>query len=118
MKQGRELDALVSEKVFGIEVLKVDSYTYDSVTGRNINEKKHFLMSNPTQEIPHYSTDLAVAFDLLRVFQKRKLIAQFVAEGVIQVFKSHPADSDAISVKGESDAHALCLAALKAIESA
>lgn len=93
MKSGRKLDTLVAEKIFN---LKVDHDTFNEIT----HEEYYY----PVEE---YSTDISAAWT--------------VVEKLKDNFKMHYIDNRYwVSInenieEAETAAHAICLAALKAV---
>lgn len=63
LKAGRELDALVAEKVMGWEVCNSER----GAPPRKTWDKNTIAMSCP---IPHYSTDIAAAWEVLCKFKR------------------------------------------------
>jgi hypothetical protein len=123
MKPGRELDALIAEKVFGhpVErdergVLSIGPADWDW-----IRNEGHELM-NP---VPAYSEDIAAAWE---VVQKVWGAAWFRLERTDKYPEATPVwDAGEITysmgengihnpVEGETAPHAICLAALKAVQ--
>lgn len=106
MQSSKALDILVAQKFLGL--VPVTSRTDTFIEGA-------WVYGSESVDIKPYSTDIAAAAQLVTEFQRRHLKVALPGDGVVQVFREHPADHDAISVKGESDAHALCLAALRSV---
>lgn len=121
MNPGRELDALIAEKVMGWKNIKGELYWLAGLSDRGIAE-----------DVPYYSTDIAAAWE---VFEKIKTLKNnlsiqisgtsdcpnllsvvirwyiYVADwenGDVMRFSVHESQLTA--------PHAICLAALKAIE--
>lgn len=107
MKPGRELDALVAEKVMGR------------------TKPEHFVPKNVW--LPHYSTDIAASWE---VVEKMRSMGFYYSVGSIVALggrgptltESHAAGfgkRNALfeTVSGETAPHAVCLAALKAVGS-
>lgn len=97
LKPGRELDALVAEKVFGVDV--GDIY-YDST----MQEITNF-------SIPHYSTDISAAWEVVEKFGRFDLILNGSGAWCAEFYGSWDRSF------GDSAPHAICLAALKAAQS-
>ena len=98
MKPGRELDALVAEKVMDNEIQ------------RYVRGTLPCLFSN----LPHYSTDIKAAWEVVEKMKKQSKILIEVLHlcYTIQTFNS---ENQITWTKSEiSPAHAICLAALKA----
>lgn len=112
-KPGRELDRLIAEKVMG---WKSNHGVHLFPPADEPNRKRFQQWNGETMvtEIPHYSTDIAAAWEVKEEMRKRGWKWQ-LSENAWNLFKTHPADPDAISVVGKSDSHAICLAALKAV---
>ncbi len=90
MRPGRELDALIAEKLVGLEVTEC----------RNFYTVRRALIL-----IPKYSTEIYCAWPLLEYV---------VREGVVTVIFPHEAEVCCVETfKGVSVPHAICLAALK-----
>lgn len=126
MKPGRELDALIAEKVMGIEV-----EVYDFASGR----QGYFYKGTLAAHIPEYSTSIEAAWEVVEKLTEGDKIyfevtryrsypyegmrsqggldgpphKQFYRARFSSVEKSGTGDSDTAP-------HAICLAALKAVE--
>lgn len=104
MKPGRELDALVAEKVMG---WKIVSNRYEC-SDEQCNCRTGYL--NDMHFLPNYSSDIAAAWE--------------VAEKMDDTFTDlHRYKKDEwfcqmrkVCMRGDSAPHAICLAALKVIE--
>jgi hypothetical protein len=104
MKPGRELDALVAEKVMGFDVYPNNSEFLPADT-----------MAIKFNNVPCYSTDIAAAWDVRAKMLERgyKLELRSDSFGSIANFYN---DRDNNWCKEYLDApHAICLAALKAM---
>lgn len=109
MRPGRELDALVSEEVLKIPVIK-DEHGFWPPPKRGANFAEH--------EIPFYSLDLTVAWDLLERLRgdyKVEISAYPDSKWVIKAFH-HDGDAKSCTTSGETLSHAICLAALKSVK--
>ena len=100
MKPGRELDAIVAEKVMGLVLLD---------TNRNVHEDGPVYSDNP-----EYSTDIAAATEVAGKMGWGRLTFHKIRdeEGGGWNLDAFPPDANA---DGETHAHAICLAALKAV---
>jgi hypothetical protein len=137
MKPGRELDALVAEKVMG--------FTWQSVPWLNqeqkclappfkpLNEENTTVGDHIYKQVPHYSTDIAAAWEVLLTrfsFHFRDYEDGGGSVGVDwTVGRCEPGSKlifceiemwngdgyERIIEKAETEAHAICLAALKAV---
>lgn len=121
MNPGRELDALVAEKVMGINAV-------DWVTGKEfpITSAIEALALSEAQinQIPRYSTDIAAAWQVVEKLGGVQLssglqncIACFLVDGEPDADGNIPIlRRESYSEIGmHSTAHAICLAALKAV---
>ena len=110
MKAGRELDTLVTEKIFGMEPSKGDGYHRKS-------------RKDAWQIVPHYSTDIGAAWHVVEhmranVPDYRALRMESVPLGYTVAFYSHKNRLDRIGafVAAETAPLAICRAALAAME--
>lgn len=118
MKPGRELDALVAEKVMGYRRKRCDCNT--------------FWVDADGYEPTHnqdYSTDIAAAWEVVervRLFvwpHQGRWIAGYLSEADLQDIYFHVENSRFITIDGsfstiaqeQTAPHAICLAALKAV---
>jgi hypothetical protein len=111
VKPGRELDALVAEKVMGIEVDRAPwGELYVGKEGYDV--------------VPAYSTDIAAAWEVVekvtRETEKRFTLWQaptyYVARFKHYDYWHEGCDSrQALQAKADTAPHAICLAALKAV---
>lgn len=105
---GRDLDRMVAEKVFGYEVGMVgDKFVYRSPGGCGTYECQRLH----AKDLPEFSTDIAAAWPVVEKLKDRVIDLLY-----------HP-EADAWSVMigdlnttGYTAPHAICLAALRAIE--
>ena len=113
MKPGRELDALVAEKVMGLEVMQSDYGPYLGVKDIRYGEPGGGAF------IRHYSTDIVYAWQVFDKFPLNNLTKG--AEGWVCRFGvSGPNKYGGFTIsqydaKAETASHAICLAALRAV---
>lgn len=116
MNPGRDLDALVAEKVMGWSELKTGLIveTGWDLYGKDSTGDGDFL-------VPEYSTDIAAAWDITEKMRhikcKQDKFATFTVmqteEGYWAGYTWHEVSYDDAS--GHTAPHAICLAALKAV---
>lgn len=122
---GRELDALISEKVFGRTVIRISKEealdlmalrSYQSASGR-MEMIQTLLMgvdSETREPPPHYSTDIAAAWEVVEKLNPKEdefRLVNFRGQGWECTFRFFRGDRE----EGETVPHSICLAALKAI---
>lgn len=105
MKAGRELDALIAEKVMGWERLE-----------KILHPPGPYEMNAWGNMIPHYSTDIDAAWEVVEKMHSMRLQTSIITteKGVsvtIDEFYCHSPDETI----AETAPHAICLAALKAL---
>lgn len=110
MKPGRELDALVAERIFGAKLINGEWV----VKIGNFQSKSNILMN--------YSTDIAAAWEVVEKMQSKGYVVDISCYSVI----SNRRSSCVIYVQGEpwekfdaeseSAPEAICSAALKVVE--
>lgn len=117
MNPGRELDALISEKIMGLPVAR------NSRGGWSVGDPDYYddcgmlILSNPLRG---YSTDIAAAWGVLEEISKSNFMVS------TRSFMNQPHQSQCLILKtagenvwieatGESMAYAICVAALKSI---
>jgi hypothetical protein len=115
MKAGRELDALVAEMVMGFKREK-KKWEFVSIGGHI-----PFPMRVPFDDFPNYSTDISAAWDVVKKFAGLGFITLFSTEWSSATRPSGPGwacqiDGSKNTELGETAPHAICLAALKAVE--
>jgi hypothetical protein len=108
MQAGRELDALIAEKVMGYVPPRPGTVGYD-------------MKDLPRNRVPHYSTDIAAAW---QVVEKLNLLSKMkdgclyfdpsLNKWVISEWSGGREFAEG-SVEADTAPHAICLAALKAI---
>lgn len=113
MKPGRELDALVAEKVMGFRVKRED------VAGLAL----YAIVRWPpvpgewlARDLPPYSTDIAAAWEVVEKMSVKNGVEIWRHQAgcwVMEIEIGYNAN-DPIEGHGESAPHAICLAALKA----
>jgi hypothetical protein len=107
MRAGRELDALVAEKVMGWKWIGPDEF----------NDNRHLTLGGQKVQarIPDYSTDIAAAWD---VVEKMRPTFNLVLECVSLEYNCHVARpghlDEKVNVRADTAPLAICLAALKA----
>lgn len=116
MKAGRELDALVAEKVMGLRVFNDKrEYALPFILRDGVNHPPPF-MPDEQMEIPHFSTEIAAAW---MVVEKVLLhISPMVCrEGLYAwvVSDKHDLNATNLIVIEESAPLAICFAGLKAV---
>jgi hypothetical protein len=109
MKPGRELDALISKKVMGIKHEDVKPIAIGFKTGEFTG--------------PYYSTDIAAAWDVVEKlsgydFEISKDYDEVMHNCLFRLEEFIESDvrNHTWQANGESAPHAICLAALRAIE--
>lgn len=103
MNPGRELDALIAEKVFG---LKTENYGYFLVERVDPSNIKGIYPIDYL--IPEYSTSIGAAWEVVDKLQDYSFILQTLDRTWQARFGVHWGRSDTAP-------HAVCLAALKAV---
>lgn len=118
MSPGRELDALVAEKVMGFATLAGNIFVYDKAY------KKGDLATAVSKPIPNYSTDIAAAWDVVEkvsmsIFPPSVQIDPGRYNGsfwMAQITGDESNNYGPVVVQfGSSAPHVICLAALKAV---
>lgn len=107
LKPGRELDAWIAEHVMGWKL-------------RTPYPDRWLNSEGMTQSLPHYSTDIYTAWDLLDKLSESNFLIETRTymkqpwQSQVLILKSP--ESEWIVAVGETMPHAICLAAMKAIE--
>jgi hypothetical protein len=121
MEAGRELDALIAEKVMG---LKLYRHEYYGLSGK-LEPDGPFLnpqgLESVNREIPNYSKDIAAAWEVVKKIVHPEVVSSFVfdlrVENWPRKFKAKFSNGGgAYSAIEDSAPLAICLAALKAVE--
>lgn len=116
LKAGRELDALIAEKVMGLR----------SELSLASSQQKYEQIRNKIEHCPIYSTDIAAAWEVVEKMNLLsadfKLVAYdsgYVWVAEFKTTREMPGTiyRETIEHKGEAESspHAICIAALKAI---
>jgi hypothetical protein len=127
MTGGRELDALVAERVMGLQVQR-DQYTagVKALLGdKRSDDPWDYYIGDTNDRLPHYSTDISAAWlvvermrqthdfelGLLAKFKNGKDLweAEFTDCATDEAYKSYLAEADTAPL-------AICLAALAALQ--
>ncbi len=106
MKPGRELDALIAKKVMGIKDVQMTvgfGPVYDFTGAQGM----------PRKVVPNYSTDIRAAWELVKKLAPSGYMVQIVQRGTNDYWVSV---KDGEIIFAETAPHAICLAALKAVE--
>lgn len=119
MKPGRELDVLIAEKVMGWTKIRHFDNPFESLPGA----RKYFGVAprggksmrggEVEQPIPSFSTDIAPAWMVLEALRARDPESFFTLSFVHEA--SLKLSGTVYKTVGSSDAHAICLIALKAV---
>lgn len=104
MNPGRELDAKVAELVYGKKVA-------DTKSGFGRTDKHAVNPDGSYTVIPHFSTHIAAAWEIRNKVKIKRVT--WIEEGKEMAHYGEGENDFAI---GETAAHAICLAALKAVE--
>lgn len=110
MKAGRELDALISIKVFGTNKPFIDTQGLHRYVSKEDENRWEF--------VPDYSTDIAASFEIVRKMLSLGFQANVFCyeNGCRAAFWKK--DCDPFTAREEKEvALAICLAALKAVQS-
>lgn len=115
MKAGRELDALVAEKVMGRELNLIPKSDYDRLfeTGRISCSYEDFL---DMQDIWSPSTDIAAAWEVVTHLRERKLRFDLhVGTSGRAIVEFSRNGGQGVDISGDDAPHAICLAALESV---
>jgi hypothetical protein len=115
VKPGRELDALVAEKVMGFDLghdaLWQDVYSTPDALVETSQDRKH------RRTLPNYSTDIAAAWEVVENVTSgdNEGFALTKQPGTIGASFSNLSGKAPYQSNGDTAPHAICLAALKAL---
>lgn len=112
MEAGRELDALVAEKVMGLSFYQdEDDPTLLVVENKIGNEIR-------VGELPNFSTDIAAAWDVVETLKTKNLtVCLYVYPGDNECTVIKDDTIDGVNrYRGSSMPYLICMAALKAVE--
>lgn len=116
MNAGRELDALIAEKVMG-------HHTYEDSNPKGAWHTQGDTVDHPCKVcgdfyghgVPTYSTDIAAAWEVFALpYFDAWAIGRRPSDQQFEVF--NPFEGKLIVSVGKTAPHAICLAALKAVE--
>jgi hypothetical protein len=115
MTPGRELDAVIAEKVMGWTRLShpYGEQTHKTLDGRTI--LADFLSAPDGMKLPHYSTDISAAWEVVEKLRELGWYLAIHSDPKRGYFATIPR-ADGIQIESETAPHAICLAALKAKE--
>lgn len=109
LSAGRELDALIAEKIFGL-ILK-DRFTGEE---KPITSGMALRHMEKWHNIPYYSTDIAAAWTVVEKIKSKDRAIFF--ELVNSVNYKWECQIGGGNAEADTAPHAICLAALKAVE--
>lgn len=111
MKPGRELDALIAEKVMGLAVLNGQIFRYDK------SYEKGDIATAVGCPIPSYSTDMAAAWEVVEKLEGINIFKDYPEknEWHVSFLMCDDFGCDDLCTSSNSAPHAICLAALKAV---
>jgi hypothetical protein len=118
MKSGRELDALIAEKVMGYPAFAKQVLEQLGAHLLGEGEHEHCLVcgrgiDGTLECLPYYSTDIAAAWEVVE--KLRLAIAPGDEGGWIAASSAYHLDAGRAE-RADTAPHAICLAALKAAE--
>lgn len=120
MEAGRELDALIAEKVMGCKILYVGTVSGEKPWGCGCLNEIHSI-GDGDAELKEFSTDIAAAWEVVEKLREKYNSVDICAlsptlKGCHYKVKLWDnAWSDSITILSETVPRAICLAALKAI---
>ena len=112
MKPGRDLDALIAEKVFGWKRIDPELFGWHDHDGDYMKK---------ICDVPFYSTSIEAAWEVVNNFESREYDVQLILSHGEQVKCRIGKMIDILFnssgfVYSDTAPHAICLAALKAVE--
>lgn len=112
MKPGRELDALVAEKMMGLEIANYTGETHEGIRVIRVNNPSKVVLAPKP-----YSTDIAAAWE---VVEKMASVAnewtfEFRYTNVAVRVTDNNLNGISVLEVQDTAPHAICLAALKAV---
>ena len=111
LKPGRELDALIAEKVIGLDVQR-DQVTRHWLADKKADDPVDYFIGKTNDRVPHYSTDIAVAWP---VSEKLRLCLVPWGESQWTAFQIGHWYEDAERFASDTAAGAICRCALDAV---
>jgi len=117
MKAGRELDALIAEKVFEVYVRRAPEWQEVYETTDDLVE----ITKNKTlcRSLQHYSTDIAAAWEVVDTLRAKDYImtlAAYIDIHTAEVLIIRKGENPVqIEIEAATAAEAICLCALKAV---
>lgn len=117
MEAGRELDALVAEKVMGLKNIREEEGLFGTMTLYGEQEIPGEFGRLTAKGLPRYSTDIAAAWGVVEKIRSTKLGCFFLNWDRISDMWAAGFDGNVgkYEIQQEIAPHAICLAALKAI---
>lgn len=118
MKPGRELDALIAEKVMGLANIEQGANAFGKPTVTS--QLRDGFVVGIKGAIPHYSTDIAAAWEVLEnIIRKGPFREKFALEwmphpNLEQSYWAVFSTINSCIATSKTAPHAICLAALKA----
>lgn len=115
MNPGRELDALIAEKLFGLNL--TDAFTGEE---RPITSGVALQYLDRMSGVPNYSTDIAAAWEVVEKIIHPEFVSSWQfdirVESWPKKYKAKFSNGGGAHIAHEDSApHAICLAALKAL---
>lgn len=123
MNPGREMDALVAEKIFGCVVKFSDDFFNGAAIAKNKNDFGKFTkietISGPASlpkfwSLPHYSEDIAAAWAVVEKLLPRIISLRWCDDWEINEYLPDKKETVFLA-EADTAPHAICLAALKAV---
>lgn len=103
------MDESIARRVFGWDMISPSQWEMQEIGAGTLKGP-----------LPNFSTDGHDAYYIVRAFAGLQCQIQFDDDDkstmTVRVFRKHPADPDAVTVKGTDHAMVFCKSAIKAIE--
>lgn len=118
MKPGRELDALVAEKIFNKRVVREPVMMHDPNQEGAFKEVLGFYEvanHSTTFNIPPYSTDIAAAWEVVEKMMNGTMPDEVRQRQSWRIFYDEMEDTNLVDLSASQAAEFICLAALKAV---
>lgn len=119
LEPGRELDALVAEKVMGLENVKFQPLRTKKIPGGNnfliINEDLYYGCGELEKQVPTYSTDIISAWEIVEKLKHLEPELTWSDEHQCWHMTLWKGANQGMMPGSKTAPHAICLAALKAV---
>ncbi len=113
MPAGREMDKIIAEKVFGLEIRETEKWVKSCVPSKlRQPDYKVSIISAGGLPLKNYSTDMTAAWDIVKKLPKGEFTLELGARTILATFFGYKNGSAVVRDNEDATPLAICRAAL------